>query len=129
MVMVPSRNQKRSGAIAAEGPPDASACALRSCWRPPESGSDEYRDFKNRSASGNQRRSKSTLLYFPKGPTIRQRVSSPAARAAWSGSTFAPSHAAATSAKRRLKVQRFWAAAADFTRRKTELKADVLPAC
>src|SRR5215831_4818394 len=129
MVMVPSRNQKRSGAISADGSTVIAPCVLRSFFRTFGSGSDGYRDLKNRSVSGGQRRSKSTLLYFPNGPTIRQRVSSPAERAVWSGSTFAPSHAAATSANRRLKVQWFCTPAADFTRRRTELKANVLPTC
>src|SRR5579859_905419 len=129
MVIIPSRNQKRSGAIAAEGSAGTPACAFRSYGRAPESRSEGYVGRKDRSASGGQRRSKSTLLYFPNGPTIRQRVSSPAECAAWSRSTFAPSDAAATSANLRLKLHRLWTAAADLTRRRTELKASVLSAC
>src|SRR6476646_2907487 len=42
---------------------------------------------------------------------------------------LAPSDAAATSAKRRLKVQPFWVVATDFTRRRIALKAQLLAAC
>src|SRR5690349_11117113 len=128
MVIIPSRNQKLSGAIAAGGSALA-PCILWSLFRTFDSGSDGYPGCKDRSASGDQRRSKSTLLYCPNGPTIRQWVSSPAERAAWSRSTLAPSHAAATSANLKLKVQRFWAAATALTRRRTALKANVLPTC
>src|SRR5579864_1233508 len=111
MAIMPSRNQKLFGAIAAEGSALA-PCILWSFFRTVDSESEGYLGCKDRSASGDQWRSKSTLLYFPNGPTILQRVSSPAERASWSRSMLAPSHAADTSANLRLKAKRFWAAAA-----------------
>src|ERR1041385_3726351 len=125
---MPSRNQKRSG-IVFEVFAFVTAGALSSLLKGTWFCSDAYRSRKVRSVSGSHRRSKSTLLYRPNGPAIRQRVISPVARAAVSRSMFAPSEAAAKSANLKLKVQSLWIAAADFTRRSTALKAALLAAC
>ena len=126
---MPSRNQKRSGTILRGGSDLAGAAPRCSFFEIMESGSAAYRSRRNRSVSGKKWRSKSTLSYPPNGPTMRQRVSSPLECAAVSKSMLAPSDAAATSASRRLKVQPLWIVAADFTRRRIALKAQLFAAC
>src|SRR5580765_4689909 len=127
--IMPSRNQKRSGAIAWERFVPAALLALAAFRMASGLCSFGYCGRKNESASGGQRRSKSTLLYRPNGPTMRQCVIIAEECAAWSRSTFAPSVAAATRASLRLNVQPLLREAPNFTRRRTELKAQVLLAC